>query len=291
MKKIVITLAVFSIFSCVFIFADDLAEVRIEQITIRDSFDTIQYGARLEPNFIYEYFAPITGIVDTIFVAEGNFVNAGAQILSIRRRNQSESFQPVIVTANVSGVITDLTVRRSSEVVERNAIFSIADISRYKMNLLISDKDIPLLRVNDTVYIKDGDRITGRITNISMLPDMRTGLFNVEVSFSRSPSLFSGKFVLVEMRVNPFSGIMINNSRVIRKFGKTFVFVYLDGKVQMREIAIDRVIGEDAIVSSGLSQGESIVTWFSKRLNDGDQVVIAARRPQTGQSGSQGQQQ
>ncbi len=254
--------------------SNEPVKVKVEKVKIKENFNTIEYGARLEPFFIYKYYAPITGTIDNIYYKEGDFVEPGSVLMTVRRKNQIDNYKPLVITANTGGIITGLTMSKSSEVIERSEIFSIADVSMYKTSLLMSDQDINLIKTGDKVFIKSHEGVTGTIIKKSVLPDMKTGLFNIEVSIPKLNIFFPGYFVFLEIRVNHIKGITIPVKLVSKKFGKNFVTVFKDGKLQNREIIIDKVVGTDILISSGLTQGEFIVSAFNKAFNDGDEAII-----------------
>lgn len=137
--------------------------------------------------------------------------------------------------------------------------------------ITVSDKDILSLKLNMPCSIPSMDSLSGKITRISVLPDTKSGLYDVDIIFPNSASLFPGKFVNIEILVNPVKGTYIPTSAVVSRYGKKLVFAIRNGTAEMLDITVLNIKGETTLVS-GIPSGEHIAVSNTRMLIPGMQV-------------------
>jgi membrane fusion protein (multidrug efflux system) len=69
--------------------------------------------------------------------------------------------------------------------------------------------------------------------------------------------------------------VRIPVNAIVRKAGRNYAFVLVDGKAQRRELQLGIVDGNFREVTEGLAPGEALIVSGQTNLNDGDRVVIA----------------
>ena len=268
-------IALFFVLTNFFIFSQDLPKVTLSKLKSIDNYDIFYYGARIEPNLVYKQYAPISGVVTDIFKDVGNYVKKDQNILTVtRKQSGGVIYNPTFVKAISDGIITSMNLFTGLEVIEKQELFSIAQITSYKVNLLVSDRDIPFIKIGNSCTIKGAQNLAGKITQVAVVPSPTTGLFEVEITFPNYKELFIGKYVEIELKVNQVRGITIAQNLITRKYGKTFLFILNGDTVEMREVKLGRVYSSNVIIESGVKEGEEFVVTANKTLNDGDVVEI-----------------
>ena len=241
----------------------------------KEVYNRIYYGARSEPVREYGHYAPISGVVESVRVSPGDRVREGAVLLTLKRDQASQSFRPLEVEARASGVVADVTAGPGDPVTQGARLLAVVDTSAVKAVIGVSDQDIGLLRVGDTVEVSGPEGSTkGRVGNIAVLPDYTTGLYDVEVRYTGNAAVRLGQFVRIELEVNSFRGIVIAKELVQRKYGKPHVWIYEEGNAVLREIGTGGEYGDEIAVTEGLEGGERIIANSSRMLNDGDPVEV-----------------
>ena len=272
MKFIYILLLIFTVF---FLYSQELPEVKVSTLKITENYDTFYYGGRLEANLTVKQYAPISGLVGNIYFKEGNYIKKDSIILTIQKKTSGGViYNPYEVRSIYDGLIIKNALVEGEEVFEKAEILNIADISRYKLKLLVSDKDIPFMKVGNTCFVKENKSITGNVAKVGLIPDAKTGLFEVEVNFIRQSELFIGKYLTVEIRANFEKSITINFNEVVNKYGKTFLFILEDDIVNLKEIKLGKIWGDKVSVENGVKVGEKYVAYSSRTLNDKDKVIV-----------------
>ena len=265
-----------------FVFSQDKT-VTVRKIKASKAYETLFYGARLQPAALISYSSPVTGVVSKVYVKEGDMVRPGTNLISVVRRSSSTDFLPSVVISQVTGVVGKINVVANQEVTERLELIVIADISSYKTDLLLSDKDIVRIKKGDFAYII-GTSLFGNITSVAIIPEGNTGLFRASVEFKPDRKLFSGAFVQLEIRVDYFEGVLVPVEWVANKYGKTIVTIAVDNKVVFREVKVGTRYGKRLSIQSGLKPGDRVIVKYNKAIFDGDEVTVTEEAENTKQS-------
>lgn len=279
-----LSIFVFFTFFTFIVYSQELPEVRVSVLKVVENYDSFYYGGRLEANLIVKQYAPISGLVKGINWGEGDYVKKNALILSIQKRSTGGvTYNPYEVRSIYEGLIIKNSLVEGEEVFEKSEIINIADISKYKLKLFVSDKDIPYIKKGSSCFVKENKSITGIVAKVGIIPDAKTGLFEIELVFLRQNELFIGKYLTVEIRANYEKSLTINFNEVVNKYGKTYLYILEGDIVNLREIKLGKIRGDKVAVESGVKTGEKYVTYFSRNLNDKDKVVVLQEK--SGKSG------
>lgn len=268
----------FFLHSAAAFFPQNKIQVRVKEIKNKAVYDTLIYGARLEPAALLKVYSPISGFVDQLYVKEGNLVKVNQKLMVVRRKTASSDFLPSVIRSPIDGIVAYVNVVSQNEIFERGELITIGDISSYKVNLLLSDKDIHRIKRGDSVYLKESS-IYGKVDSINLVPEGDTGLFRVSVLFDAQRGFFIGRFLELEIRVDFFRGVVIPMEQLVSKYGKTFVYLYTNGTAKMQEITLGKRYNKEYSVLSGVRAGEKIIVSYDKLLFDGAEVVVTEDRP------------
>jgi membrane fusion protein, multidrug efflux system len=126
---------------------------------------------------------------------------------------------------------------------------------------------------NDGVTVID----TGKLTGIDNQVDPTTGTLKLKAEFSNASfQLWPGQFVNVRLKVDTLSkAVVVPTSAVQRGPAGTFSYVIGDGDIATaKSVVVAQQNETDAVISSGLSPGDRVVTTGFANLSDGAKVVI-----------------
>lgn len=275
MKKIVF---IAYCFLCCAVFAQEkkeniVAKVQVSALKKRNVYETLIYGARLEPAALIPVYSPGNGIVNKLTAQEGMMVTKDSLLAEVKRKNLSSDFLPWQVKSPIDGIVAYVDTVQNSEVFDKTKLLTIGDVSSYKVNLLLSDKDIQKIKLNDKIYVK-GTNVFGNVKSISLVPEGSSGLFKVEVRYQKYPNFFIGKFLELEIRINPFTGVVVPIEWVVSKYGKNYLYIYNDGVVDMREVKTGGRYGKDYAIVSGVKVGEQVIIGYDRLLYSGLKAQI-----------------
>ena len=129
------------------------------------------------------------------------------------------------------------------------------------------------------VFGNDGVTVieTGKLTGIDNQVDPTTGTLKLKAEFpNASYQLWPGQFVNVRLKVETLpQAIVVPTSAVQRGPAGTFSYVIGDGDVvTAKPVTVTQQNEHDAVIASGLTTSDRVVTTGFANLADGSKVVI-----------------
>src|SRR5216684_7905618 len=129
------------------------------------------------------------------------------------------------------------------------------------------------------VFGNDGTTVvdTGKLTGIDNQVDPTTGTLKLKAEFPNANfQLWPGQFVNVRLKVDTLSSaIVVPTSAVQRGPAGTFSYVIGDGDiVTAKPVVVTQQNETDAVIASGLSASDRVVTTGFANLSDGAKVIV-----------------
>ncbi|MEJ2289664.1 MAG: efflux RND transporter periplasmic adaptor subunit [Deinococcales bacterium] len=127
--------------------------------------------------------------------------------------------------------------------------------------------------------------VKGVLELIDNTVDVSTGTILLKGRFAnRDEALWPGQFVDVVLTLGVQTGAVVIPTRAVQS-GQQGDFVFVVGandQVESRPITIDRTAGQETVVSSGVSPGETVVTQGQLRLTQGTTITVRSPTPASG---------
>jgi multidrug efflux system membrane fusion protein len=188
--------------------------------------------------------APISGRTGSLLVKAGNVVRA-------------------------QGATPLVTVNQTQPILVRFAVPapSLPLIQRYQDSNLV-------VRATTT---GDSVALTGALVFVDNAVDTTTGTILLKARFDNSAgTLWPGQFVTATLVLYEERGVVvIPGPAVVEAEGGNYVYVIgEDNRAAVRPVVVGRAVGEDVIVTQGLTAGETVVTDGQLRLVPGAAVQI-----------------
>ncbi len=116
----------------------------------------------------------------------------------------------------------------------------------------------------------------GTVAFIDNTVDATTGTVRLRATFpNHDKSLWPGQFVTASVTLNEQQNAIVVPAQAVQTGPKgQFVYVIKSGAAEMREVAVERVDGPQAVIAKGLAAGEQVVTSGQSRLIPGMKVSI-----------------
>jgi multidrug efflux system membrane fusion protein len=125
-----------------------------------------------------------------------------------------------------------------------------------------------------------GEGHAGRLTFIDNTVDVTTGTIRLKAEFpNEDRGLWPGQFVETELILSEQKDAVVVPSTAVQ-VGQdgNFVFVVAaDGTAQLRPVVVDRLIGDETVLASGLDGGETVITDGQIRVVPGAKVAVSAK--------------
>lgn len=135
--------------------------------------------------------------------------------------------------------------------------------------------------VHVTAIINDERLEKGEITFIDNTVDITTGTIQLKATFAnKERKLWPGQFVTVEVPIEHVkNAVLIPSPALLTGQNGFYVFVLDKNNVtHMKIVKPGDAVGEDTIITQGLTPGETIVTSGQLRLKEGSKVNINTSR-------------
>jgi multidrug efflux system membrane fusion protein len=194
--------------------------------------------------------SPLTGRAGALLVFAGNVVRANAEspLVVIRR------IKPVWVSFSVPDAYLP-TIRRSMG-------------------------EGPV-EVGSTPRGPDAVRVRGVLSFIANTVDPTTGTIELRAQYpNEDEKLWPGQQVDVELELSIEQTATVAPEAAVQ-LGQNGAYVYVvdkDRRASLRRVTVDRTVGDESVISKGLSPGETVVVDGQLRLSNG--VLVEARRPE-----------
>ena len=184
------------------------------------------------------------------------------------------------VIAPVSGVITSLSAVKDSYVAPSMPVAVIDGADQMKVSVSVSEALIPKLAVGseaDITISALSASFTGEIRTVEQSANPQTRLYTVTLSVPTDiEGLRSGMFADVTFRTDAsVDTIVVPTEAILTKGGTQYVFVVENGDTA-RYVEVQTGLTGSGVteITSGLSQGDQLVTVGQAYLSDGDPVRV-----------------
>ncbi|MFA5180075.1 MAG: efflux RND transporter periplasmic adaptor subunit [Syntrophales bacterium] len=122
-----------------------------------------------------------------------------------------------------------------------------------------------------------GEIPAGKLVFIDNAIDTNTGMITLKAEFANADKfLWPGQFVNVSLHLTMQAGAVVAPLRAVQQGDKgQFVFIVKpDMTAEIRPVAVDRTMGEEAVIAKGLTAGETVITDGHLKVRPGGKVEI-----------------
>jgi multidrug efflux system membrane fusion protein len=152
--------------------------------------------------------------------------------------------------------------------------FSVAERDLAELQTAMSAGPLP---VTATIPGSQGEPQQGQVSYLENAIDSQSGTLSVKATFAnQNEALWPGQFVnvVVQLRVEP-DALVVPSEAVQQGQNGAYVFVIKpDDTVELRPVTVDRSVGDQTVIASGLKAGERVVTDGQMRLTPGAEVEV-----------------
>jgi membrane fusion protein, multidrug efflux system len=183
------------------------------------------------------------------------------------------------VTAPISGVVAQRSIKPGNFVQINTPIFRIVDISRLEATLNVPERELETLKAGLPVTLQvdalPGRKFTGTVDRVAPVVDSGSGTFRVICAFDAGgllqPGMFGRMQIDYDKRAN---ALVVPRTALLDDEGDPAVFAVRAGKAVRVPVKLGYVDGAWAEVRSGLKLGEQVVVAGKTALRDGSLVQV-----------------
>jgi RND family efflux transporter MFP subunit len=223
-------------------------------------------------------------------LARAQFAQAQARLDELKI-----NLQNTVITSPVSGFVGKRVLDPGGWVTPNTPFISVVDIAIVRLVANIVEKDIRRmvsgLPASVEVDAYPGEKFVGKVAHVAPVldPATRTGQIEVEIanpSFRLKPGMYAKVSFTVDKKDNT---LVIPTSALVDLGGNKGVFMASrseQGQVaNFKKIDIGIVSQVLAEVTSGLSEGDSVVTTGAAALREGDRILLPGQSAAPGGAG------
>ena len=198
----------------------------------------------------------------------------------VQRATIIEQISKTSVKAPFNGVVTAKLSEEGAFAAPGVPLLQITNITQLKFTVNVPESDLSNFQVNNSYLITTDAypeiTLSGKVTMIGSKANIASS-FPVQVTVKNTSDLKikSGMFGKVNLKNDTQEkGIIISSSAIIGSANQPQVYLIKNGKSVLQNITISKKIQNKAVVSSGLTAGDVIVTNGFINLFEGANVNI-----------------
>lgn len=162
-------------------------------------------------------------------------------------------------------------------------LFRIARGGEMEMQLAVNESDLEKVSIGDKASVRPvGSQraLSGTVWQVSPVVDPQTRQGFARILLTYDPALRPGAFAHATITTGSETGFLLPQSAVLSEDGRSYVFVVdASNRVVRRPVTTGPVSSDGVSVTSGIREGERVVTTAGGFLNPGDRVQPALARP------------
>lgn len=235
-------------------------------------YDVLTYPARVEPKVNANILSETDGVVTKVLTPLGTKVAARARLFVLKHTDPVYQYAPVIVTAPVAGVISQVDVSEGTLVTKGQRLATVTDPSRIRIAIEAAAADLAMLHpgLEGKLKINGRDDVTVRVRGISPFVDPATGTATCQLD--AESAVAPGLVGQVIFQVNERQGFTLPEHAVVYRGANTFLRVVEAAKAKYVPVTLGKRSRGSIEILKGLSEGAQVIERASAFIADGEQV-------------------
>ena len=214
-----------------------------------------------------------------------NISRATAESNRAQLENSKVQLSFCAIRAPISGRISMANVKVGNFVrqADTSPMATINQMVPVYVTFTVPQKNLPDIRkaiAAETATVEaiipgDQKRASGQVTMIENTVDPATGMATVRATMpNKDEVLWPGTLVTTDMTLRNEEGVVVPSNAVQVSQTGTFVFTIKDNVAEIQPVKVERQVGTESVIESGLNGGETVVTEGQLLLSKGTHVNI-----------------
>jgi len=187
------------------------------------------------------------------------------------------------IRASISGRISMANVKIGNFVrqADTSPMATIVQTAPVYVSFTVPQKNLPDIRkaiAAETATIEvvipgEQKRASGQVTMIENTVDSATGMAMIRATMpNKDELLWPGTLVSAEMTLRTEEAVAVPSSAIQVSQTGSIIFVVKDGVAKVQHVTVERQVGTETVITSGLNGGETVVTDGQLLLSEGARV-------------------
>jgi len=193
--------------------------------------------------------------------AEEQGLNLGIKIQEKELADKVSTLNQMRVVAPSDGIVLSIANKVGEKVNLDNVLVRMSDLSTFKIAGSVEDKLAEFIKTGRKVYaVIDGQRLPGRIGNVTPVIENSKILFNVHLEQESQPKLIPNqRITLWVVKKEADNALIINNLNLFEKEAPSIAYVLKMGEAIRHEVTTGIKNPDHIQVLSGLELGDTII--------------------------------
>ena len=222
------------------------------------------------------------------------FTSAQANVDAARAGYSAQSNQAEYSTlvSDIDGVVTSISGEVGQVVAAGTPVASVANTNEKEIVISLPEDQVDAMRkvqdVTVRMWANPNVAIRGKIREVSPVADPATRTYPVRVSIPGAGSdVRLGMTARVQFASkSPTAKMRVPLSALFHEKASTAVWVVENGAVRLVPVQVGGTSGNDIVIASGLSPGQTVVTAGVNKLKNGQKVKLLANEAPAAAAGA-----
>jgi HlyD family secretion protein len=188
-----------------------------------------------------------------------------------------------VITSPVNGFVARRSVDPGAFVSQQAPVADVVDITRVRLVANIVERDLKELQSGNNASVEvdafPGEKFSGRIARVSPVldPATRTAPIEIEIpnpDFRLKPGMYARVGITTQAKKE---ALVLPSTAVVDLGGRRGVFQLQNDVAVFRSVQVGSEQGSIVEITSGLNEGDEVISTGAGALRDGDRVALAGR--------------
>lgn len=263
--------------------------VKVYKVVTTKIYDSYKYPVSVEPKYEREMYADITGYVQDIYVAVGEWVQPGALLMQLKPTGPGYTDKAFTINSPLAGQVTKVAKKIGSHVKPDDFLLQVLEPTILILKIEIPQTELKLLTVKQkgkAQFRTMEEAIPVIVTGISSFVDPSTGTATGQLAWDLPKlsialenlikhNIYPGMLGYVTFKLNKRQGITVPNSAIFLDREANKVRLVRNGKVAKIKITRGKRLDDGTSeVIAGLMPGDLVIVTTAKYLRENEEVVI-----------------
>ncbi|RNL86290.1 efflux RND transporter periplasmic adaptor subunit [Sinomicrobium pectinilyticum] len=217
-------------------------------------------------------------------ISEADFVEvkAGLQQALAQHKLRMKNVKDTRLYAPITGVLLKKGVSEGEVIDKGMPVFGLADIDQVKINAAVPENDIHRIKLHqearvtipalDTVY-------TGKVIEVGLAAEATTRTYNARILLENpGHRILPGMIAEILIDTNQKTEALTVPGHAILRDPDNSIYVYIldenKNRAFKRSVSVGKLYKDQMEITSGLEEGEQVVTGGQQKLYDGMDVTL-----------------
>ncbi|MCK5450980.1 MAG: efflux RND transporter periplasmic adaptor subunit [Candidatus Omnitrophica bacterium] len=259
---------------------EEKVPVEIMNVKKEDLKESLFYVGDIKAKDEAIIYPKVTGKIIEEFVAEGDSVKKGDELVAVDRDEVGFQFEKAPVESPIDGIVGRVYVDIGTTVSPQVPVVLVVNMDRVKVKINVVEKDLPKIKEGQIAHVEvdaySGEIFEGKVEMVSPIIEIASRTAVIEVGISNDEhKLKPGMFARVTIDVLKRKGVScVLRDAVIREDNEMYCFVIKEDKAYKTKIIPGVEEGEKIEVIEGIKAGDIVVTTGQQNLKDGQSVEV-----------------